>query len=105
MTAAFAKANMAGAARNVPARQESPARMATQQEISAARQRAKIGKTVMCIVDEVDGEGGANARSYADAPDIDGTVYLRDAADVQPGQILPVLIEDADEYDLFGVPV
>jgi len=78
--------------------------MAVQQKISAARLQAKIGKTIPCIIDEVDGEGGANARSPADAPDIDGTVYLRDVpADVKQGDIVPVLIEDADDYDLYGV--
>lgn len=78
--------------------------MAVQQEISAARLQAKIGSTIMCIIDETDGEG-ADARSSSDAPEIDGRVYLRDAAGLAPGMIIPVLIEDADEYDLFGVPV
>jgi len=79
--------------------------MAAQQKISAAKLQTKIGKTIMCIIDEVDGEGGANARSYADAPDVDGNVYLRDVdSAVLTGQILSVTIEDADEYDLFGVP-
>ena len=78
--------------------------MEVQQEISAARLQAKIGRTVACIIDAVDGEGGADARSYADAPDIDGKVYLRDVAEgVQPGDIVQVEVEDADEYDLFGV--
>jgi ribosomal protein S12 methylthiotransferase len=72
--------------------------------ISAAKLAAKIGRTLDVIVDEVDDEGGANARSKADAPEIDGTVYLRDAGHLSPGDIVPVLIEDADEHDLFGVP-
>ncbi|HBR68046.1 MAG TPA: 30S ribosomal protein S12 methylthiotransferase RimO, partial [Rhodospirillaceae bacterium] len=78
--------------------------MEAQQEISAARLQDKVGKTVMCIIDEAGEDGGADARSCADAPDIDGKVYLRDAENVQPGDILPVVIEDSDEYDLFGVP-
>jgi ribosomal protein S12 methylthiotransferase len=57
-----------------------------------------------CIIDEVDEDGGANARSQADAPEIDGTVFLRDAGHLTPGDIVPVRIEDADEHDLFGVP-
>lgn len=78
--------------------------MATQQAISAARLAAKVGRTLPCIIDEVDGEGGGNARSMADAPEIDGAVYLRDVPKgVQAGDIVKVLIEDADEYDLFGV--
>lgn len=79
--------------------------MAVQQEISAARLQTKIGRTLKVIIDEVDGEGGADARSMADAPEIDGKVYLRDVSvDVKQGDIIDVLIEDADEYDLFGVP-
>ena len=80
--------------------------MAVQQEISAARLHAKIGRTIPVIIDEVDGEGGADGRSMGDAPEIDGRVLLRDVPDgVETGDILSVLIEDADEYDLYGVPV
>jgi ribosomal protein S12 methylthiotransferase len=79
--------------------------MAAQQEISASKLQSRVGRTLMCIIDEVDGEGGANARSYLDAPEIDGSVYLRDVpATAGQGTILPVVIEDADEYDLFGTP-
>jgi ribosomal protein S12 methylthiotransferase len=56
------------------------------------------------IIDAVDEEGGATGRSKADAPDIDGEVHLRDTKGLSPGDIIPVLIEDADEHDLFGVP-
>ena len=56
------------------------------------------------LIDEVDEEGGATARSQADAPEIDGNVLLRDAGGLKPGDIVPALIEDADEHDLFGVP-
>jgi ribosomal protein S12 methylthiotransferase len=72
--------------------------------ISAAKLQAKIGRTLDAIIDEVDADGGANARTKADAPEIDGTLFLRDAGNVKPGDIVPVLIEDADEHDLFGVP-
>ena len=77
--------------------------------ISAAKQVAKIGRVLPAIIDEVgeadeDGSIGATARSQADAPEIDGHVYLRDvSANVQAGDIVDVLIEDADEHDLFGV--
>ncbi|MDB5491928.1 MAG: SAM-dependent methylase [Micavibrio sp.] len=80
--------------------------MAVQAEISAVRMQAKIGKTLKVIIDIVDGQGGADGRSMADAPEIDGKVFLRDVpSDVKQGDIIDVLIEDADEYDLFGVPV
>lgn len=76
--------------------------MELQQEISAERLAEKVGRLIPCIIDEVAG-GGADARSMADAPEIDGKVFLRDVEDLKPGDIVPVRIEDSDEYDLFGV--
>ena len=73
--------------------------------ISAAKLRAKIGRTLDVIIDLVDEEGGATGRSKADAPEIDGEVQLRDAGHLKPGDIVPVSIEDADAHDLFGVPL
>jgi len=72
--------------------------------ISAARLSAKIGRTLPVIIDEV-GDEGATGRSSAEAPEIDGHVFLRDAAHLQAGDIVPVLVEDADEHDLYAVPV
>jgi ribosomal protein S12 methylthiotransferase len=73
--------------------------------ISAAKLAAKVGRTLETIVDAVDDEsGGATGRSYADAPEIDGEVFLRDAGHVSVGDIVKVRIEDADEHDLYGVP-
>ena len=77
--------------------------------ISAAKLSAKIGRTIRVIVDEVgepdeDGDLGATARSQADAPEIDGAVYLRNVpASLKPGDFADVRIEDADAHDLFGV--
>ncbi len=73
--------------------------------ISAAKLQAKVGRTLPVIIDEADGEGGATGRSQADAPEIDGQVFLRDAPALVPGDVVSVLIEDADEHDLYGVPV
>ena len=73
--------------------------------ISAARLAAKVGRTLPVIIDEADEDGGATGRSQADAPEIDGNVLLRDAGGLKPGDIVDVLVEDADEHDLFGVPV
>jgi len=73
--------------------------------ISAAKLRAKIGRTLDVIIDLVDEEGGATGRSKADAPEIDGEVQLRGAGHLKPGDIVPVSIEDADAHDLFGVPL
>ena len=51
-----------------------------------------------------DGDLGATARSQADAPEIDGAVYLRNVpASLKQGDFATVLVEDADEHDLFGV--
>ena len=77
--------------------------------ISAEKLAAKIGRTIPVILDEVgeadeDGDIGATGRSQADAPEIDGHVYLRNVpAHVRTGDIVQVAVEDADEHDLFGV--
>ncbi len=77
--------------------------------ISAAKLQAKIGRTISVIIDEVgepdeDGDIGATGRSQADAPEIDGNVFLRDVpASLQPGTFVSVEVEDADAHDLFGV--
>jgi len=73
--------------------------------ISAAKLQAKIGRTLEVIIDEVGEEGGATGRSQADAPEIDGEVFLRDAGHLNQGDIVRVEIEDADEHDLYGVPL
>jgi len=73
--------------------------------ISAAKLQAKIGRTLDVIIDVADDEGGATGRSQADAPEIDGEVHLRDTGTLKPGDIVRVSIEDADEHDLYGVPV
>jgi ribosomal protein S12 methylthiotransferase len=77
--------------------------------ISAAKLSAKVGRVLPVIIDEVgdadeDGSIGATGRSQADAPEIDGNVFLRDcASDLKTGDVVQVAIEDADEHDLFGV--
>lgn len=84
--------------------------MEKQQEIASAKAKAKIGQVVSCIIDDIgeadeNGHIGADARSKADAPEIDGTVFLRDAQNLKQGDIVQVKIEDAEDYDLFGVAV
>ena len=79
--------------------------MTRSQAISAEKLAKKVGKVLSVIVDEVDGEG-ATCRSMADAPEIDGNVFIdRDFANLAPGDILRVQIDEASEYDLWGVPV
>ncbi|MEP2234136.1 MAG: 30S ribosomal protein S12 methylthiotransferase RimO [Alteripontixanthobacter sp.] len=78
--------------------------------ISAEKLAAKVGRTLPVIIDEVgepdeDGDIGATGRSQADAPEIDGQVFLRGvSATLAPGDFVDVRIEDADEHDLFGAP-
>jgi len=79
--------------------------MALAAEISAARLQKKIGLEMDVIVDEVDlEEGVAIARSKADAPEIDGNVFVErdNIASIKPGDIIRVRITDANEYDLFA---
>ena len=89
-----------------PVKEERYARlMELTARISAEKLQAKVGRTLDVIIDAVDDEtGGATGRSQADAPEIDGEVHLRDAGHLAQGDIVPVVIEDADEHDLFGVP-
>ncbi|QIQ22418.1 30S ribosomal protein S12 methylthiotransferase RimO [Zophobihabitans entericus] len=75
--------------------------MQLQQQISAEKLQEKIGKILPVIIDEVD-EEGAIGRCMADAPDIDGAVYLNGENKVKVGDIVQVKIENADEYDLWG---
>ncbi|WP_291970060.1 30S ribosomal protein S12 methylthiotransferase RimO [Candidatus Symbiopectobacterium sp.] len=75
--------------------------MALQQRISAERLQEKIGRTLRVLIDEVDNEG-AIGRSMADAPEIDGSVYLNGETNVKVGDVVQVVIEHADEYDLWG---
>ena len=76
--------------------------------ISAAKLAAKVGRVIPVIIDEVgepdeEGDIGATGRSQADAPEIDGAVYLRDVpATLAAGDIIDVIVEDADAHDLFG---
>lgn len=77
--------------------------MQLQQHISAQRLQQKIGKTLLVIIDEIN-EQGIIGRSMADAPEIDGLVYLNHSSQnaVQCGDIVKAVIHHADEYDLWG---
>jgi ribosomal protein S12 methylthiotransferase len=75
--------------------------MAVQAEISAAKLQRKIGRTLKVLVDSADADG-AVARSAADAPEIDGSVRIEDGNHLKAGQFVDVVIDAADEHDLFG---
>ena len=80
--------------------------MALQSEISAERAEAQIGSVQDVIIDGPGEEPGEMlARSKADAPEIDGVVYLANASHLKQGDIVSARIDDADEYDLYGEPV
>ncbi len=84
--------------------------MAKTEAISAAKLAAKVGRVLPVIVDEMgepdeDGDIGATGRSQADAPEIDGNVFLRSVSPtLKAGDIIDVLVEDSDAHDLYGVP-
>jgi len=75
--------------------------MALQQEISAAKLQTKIGKTIEILIDEV-GADGAIGRSSADAPEIDGRVFLEGAIELSPGDFVEAEVTAADDYDLWA---
>lgn len=77
--------------------------MQLQQEISANRLKQKIGKTLNVLVDEID-EEGIIGRSKADAPEVDGLVYVDNLSgiNVKVGDVIKVTITNSDEYDLWG---
>ncbi|MFT4997194.1 MAG: ribosomal protein S12 methylthiotransferase [Flavobacteriales bacterium] len=78
--------------------------MQTQQRISTAKLQARIGQILPVIVDEV-GDEEIIARTYGDAPEIDGNIFLPGGYDLQPGDTLYAEVMSADEYDLYGEPV
>ena len=86
-------------------REERRARfMAVQEQISARRLKAKVGRTLAAIVDQVEGDT-AIGRTSADAPEIDGVVHIRNAANLMPGAIVQVRITRSDAHDLHGETV
>ena len=74
--------------------------MYLQEEISAEKLAKKVGKTIQVLVDDVDDEGSV-ARSAADAPEIDGLVYIN-GEQLEVGEFVTVRITDSDEHDLWG---
>jgi ribosomal protein S12 methylthiotransferase len=78
--------------------------MTAQAAISTAKLRQRIGQRMTVLVDEIIDEG-VIARSYADAPEIDGVVLIKDAEKARAGDFLEVEITAADEHDLYARPV
>ena len=78
--------------------------MQRQQAISRKRLKRKVGTVQQVLIDEV-GPTVAKGRSMADAPDIDGAVYMKGAKSLRVGDFATVTIKRSDEYDLHGTLV
>jgi ribosomal protein S12 methylthiotransferase len=108
----FAYSPVAGAAANdltdpvpEPLKQERLGRfMEVQAEISRAKLGQRLGRRLTVLVDEV-GEDQVIARSYAEAPDIDGVVIVPGAWELEPGDFIEVEVTDSDDHDLWAQPV
>lgn len=73
------------------------------QAISVDKLAAKIGSVQEVLVDDIDEDGIATCRTRADAPEIDGCLFVDDGTDdLSPGQIVTVEVDEAGEYDLWG---
>ncbi|WP_429077286.1 30S ribosomal protein S12 methylthiotransferase RimO [Aeromonas veronii] len=75
--------------------------MELQQQVSIRKLARKVAQELTVIIDEVD-EEGATGRSFADAPEIDGLVYLNGETGLKPGDMVKVRIDESDEYDLWA---
>lgn len=78
--------------------------MNRQQEISAQRLQARVGNVETVVIDEIS-DDALVCRSYGDAPEIDGVVYVEPCDDVKVGDFIEVAITDADDHDLYAEPL
>ena len=76
--------------------------LAFQEDISTQRLEQRIGTEMTVLVDEVDEDEGALARSKGDAPEVDGLVIIPDSEGLAPGDFARVRIVDCDVHDLFA---
>ena len=79
--------------------------MEVSQRISALKLQQRIGLEMAVLINDVDDEGGATGRTYADAPEIDGMVHLKGAIGLSPGDMVMAHIDDADDYDLYATVI
>lgn len=77
--------------------------MEIQYDISLEKHVAMIGKKIDVLLEKFSDSGKGLGRSYMDAPEIDGVVYVNSVEDYLPGDIIPVKITKASAYDLYGV--
>ncbi len=76
--------------------------MQLQQTISTEINKSLIGQTLESIVEYTNPEGDIVGRTYRDAPEIDGLVYIKSNERILSGDIIPVKITGSSEYDLYG---
>ncbi|MDT8326423.1 MAG: 30S ribosomal protein S12 methylthiotransferase RimO [Roseovarius sp.] len=73
------------------------------QAISEARLAARVGQRIDVIIDDIDSDGIATCRTKADAPEIDGNLFIDEGTDgLSVGDIITVEVDEAGEYDLWG---
>ncbi|PCJ08242.1 MAG: 30S ribosomal protein S12 methylthiotransferase RimO [Rhodobacteraceae bacterium] len=73
------------------------------QTISEAKLAAKVGQTLDVIIDDIDEDGIATCRTKADAPEIDGNLFIDEGTEgLSVGDIVTVEVDEAGEYDLWG---
>ena len=75
--------------------------MAAQQPISRMRNERRVGQVVDVLIEGTQGDR-AFGRSYAEAPDVDGKVYVEHAGQLTPGSYVPARLVRAEEYDMIG---
>ena len=76
--------------------------MTLQQQISQELNKKLIGKKIDCIIEAIDEKGTVVARTYKDAPEVDGLIYINTTTPVNPGDIFTAKITGAVQYDLTG---
>jgi ribosomal protein S12 methylthiotransferase len=73
------------------------------QAISAAKLEAKVGRTLEVLVDDIDEDGIATCRTWADAPEIDGNLFIDEGTEgLSVGDVVKVTVDEAGDYDLWG---
>lgn len=77
--------------------------MKLQKEISTNVNKDWQGKTIQCIIEEIHSDGKIIARSYKDAPEVDGLVYIKSKEYLTPGDIVDVKITKTTCYDMYGI--
>ncbi len=76
--------------------------MEIQQDVSKEINKKLIGKKIDCIIETIGSDGIITARTYKDAPEVDGLIYIKTDKDLTPGDIVNVEVTGAAEYDLEG---